>query len=761
MRYSVVKYLILSISLFAMSSLFLQAGCAAQDKKLVSGRITNKSDGDKPLTDVKILAYNTVAEAEDDLVKFIEAKNTGGWFYPELATEAFPDTGGYYEVTVSETGALIFYTGLVEPKLEKVNHRLEINVQFALEIVLDAAKKTADRMVDMIVVEPPTEDGEYVIAKQAFQFDREQRLLKSDTRLVIQSRVVDCDTGDTVSYSIPIVYDSPAYQTTQLRRMNFDPSQDPLYELSIKNPPLQDSMLVTWSDTIYRENPNHFYQCEDRIWLEDYNKVYFSHSKKYDTKRMRRPMQFLEYSLDQYELDPLQYKKLPRREKLNGDGGLSLKFLVGQARLDPSDTASTQSLENLKEKLLGIIHGEGSTLKEFHIMGVASPDGPYAKNVDLANKRMAFALEQITSVLPKHVRDRVYNTTKARVAGWDEVADLLFADSLKTEAEAVRKIVATTSGMDQQWTKVRALPFYKSKISPLLPKLRSVSYKYVNEIYRELTPEEILYRYENDEDYRSGRKDFALYEYWHLFNMVKNDDELEVLYKRALEASRKSETKTWILPANNLAVLSLRKEVADSSILAPFIDEGYPCNYTIRDMDRGTAEIINPDQVIANQVVTFLMMKKYFRAVKLSLYLPSKYDLLKSIARCLAGYFKNANTEEGRKIYTVVRDSSPRNRVVMNLAVGNIGLARDALAALPQDDPITLYLTAQVICRSNTDALTMDYEDYDKAIFCLVECFKKDPKYVHTAEGDWDLFEDIVKDAIDQYNSEAGTDQSI
>ena len=168
-------------------------------------------------------------------------------------------------------------------------------------------------------------------------------------------------------------------------------------------------------------------------------------------------------------------------------------------------------------------------------------------------------------------------------------------------------------------------------------------------------------------------------------------------------------------------------------------------------MNRGTQEIFNPEQVIANQVVMLLMMKKDFRAVQLSVYLPSRYKLLKAITKCLAGYFKNAETEEGREIYTLVRDSSPRNKVVMNLAVGNIGLAKNALMALPQDDPITLYLTCQAICRSNTDALTMEYEDYDKAMMALVDCFKKDKKYIRTAEADWDIFEDILKDAKAEY----------
>ncbi|EJW92459.1 hypothetical protein EVA_19434, partial [gut metagenome] len=176
------------------------------------------------------------------------------------------------------------------------------------------------------------------------------------------------------------------------------------------------------------------------------------------------------------------------------------------------------------------------------------------------------ALNQVTSVLPKYVRDRVYMTTKASVASWLDVADLLDADSLKAEAGQVRRIVEQySSNVDKQWMNIKQLPFYKTVIVPRLPKLRTVSYTYVNEVYRELTAREVMYRYQNDADYRSGRKSFALYEYWHLFNMVKDKDELMALYKRAYDDSRKVEAKPWALAANNLAVAYLERGLADTT----------------------------------------------------------------------------------------------------------------------------------------------------------------------------------------------------
>ena len=59
---------------------------------------------------------------------------------------------------------------------------------------------------------------------------------------------------------------------------------------------------------------------------------------------------------------------------------------------------------------------------------------------------MEYALNQIVSVLPKNVRDRVYMTTTATVAPWTAVAELLEADSLMVEAKAIRDIVSNNPG---------------------------------------------------------------------------------------------------------------------------------------------------------------------------------------------------------------------------------------------------------------------------------------------------------------------------
>ena len=101
-----------------------------------------------------------------------------------------------------------------------------------------------------------------------------------------------------------------------------------------------------------------------------------------------------------------------------------------------------------------------------------------------------------------------------------------------------------------------------------------------------------------------------------------------------------------------------------------------------------------------------------------------------------------------------MRNFSPRNRVVMNLANGNIGLARSALKELPQDDPVTRYLSVQIMCNGISDASSsMDMETYDKAVADLLYCFRADPEFIDIAERDYTVCEDLYKEAKYQYDN--------
>ena len=364
-------------------------------------------------------------------------------------------------------------------------------------------------------------------------------------------------------------------------------------------------------------------------------------------------------------------------------------------------------------------------------------------------------------MLPASVRERVYMTTDAKVASWSRVAELLNADSLVFEAESVRSIVAANPrNQDRQGYLIRSLPYYKSVIAPLLPRLRSVSYSYSYEIFRELTPEEILDRYLHDEDYRSGRKQFALYEYWHLFNTVTDKDELHSFYERAYRESMEVSGKPWILAACNLAASKIAGGVCDTTLLSRFIDlKTHTTDFRMMRLNGNGYDLVNPEAVVANQLIMYVMAGDFRKAGQLVNILPDNEHnrMVRSFALCLGGYYKGGKTAyeraESRKVFDRVCATSPRNKMVLCLAMNTKvydEMAESVLDQLPQEDALTSYFRCIIFCRKG--ARTKDFMDDIAAEDALLDCFHKDKSFIDIAANDGYVVETIFKNAKDRYD---------
>ena len=751
----------LSILTCICAALLLQLlpcrNCSAQDMKIVTGKVVNKGTNMPFGKDIAVLifSFNTVAEAEDAM----QAIKNGEVI---LANYEVADNTGYYQIKVPETGALIFRAEMADPVMEKVNYRMEINVSLDGGNILKTVVVSAELKSIVPLPENPEIEGNMLRAKAVIPVPRFNG--KTTARMILQPFLFDGETGDTLRSLKPWVVDGEEYDLTQERRMGFEESRDPL-EPYVKDFHLTaDKMDIEWSDTIYLENPNKSYFVRGVVRLEDYLRIYFNKDYELASARVRRPLKFLEYSFETRDLDPNQYRERAKKERRNTTDRISLSFKINQAKLDERDTMNNFYLNKLKQDLLDIVHSEDSQLKEFHIIGVSSPDGPYQKNLDLAKKRMSFALNQITSVLPKRIRDRVYMTTKAEVASWTDVADLMLADSLVSQAEELYGIIEEyPNSIDRQGAAIRKLPYYRSVIVDYLPKLRSIPYSYFQESARGVTRDESMVRYRTDEEYISGRKHFELYEYWHLFQMIEDQDELDALYKRAYEESKEVDGKGWVFAANGLAVSYIRKGIVDTSILAPFIDTRiHATDMKITHMNGVTSEIVNPQAVVANQLCMFLNANNYSRASVMAQLLPSseKNDTLKAFTMCLGGYYRGGRTPEERAeaktTFDIVKNSTPLNKVVMYLALNSAGgnmMAEEALNELPPDDALTYYLKA-VIYSKKYEADPFDLNSLMSATDYLKAAFYKDRKFIGIAAGDADIHKDVYEDAESTFKAE-------
>lgn len=748
-------------------AILLSLSCAffadAQNEMLVTGVVRDQTDK-SPIRNVRVWAYNTAYEAKDKkdyLDRMIKANSSD--LIAMEGIETATNGEGYFEIMVSPTGGIVFYLEMADPVQVDVRGRSQIIVPMLRGAMLDESKITAEGGAEPSF-DIPESDGETISGGATFPLLARKDYGRGNSRMVFQTYLLDAETKDTVMFRRPKVQDGAEYHQTQLRRMGFDAKRDPLYASAERYPVLTDKTeTVSWRDTVSLPDPNRLYFYNCAMWMEDYNTVYYKikDTTIFRSDRLAIPMRFLEYSLSDYSLDPNMYRKQPRKESRPTAGKLDLKFLVGKAELDRSDKRSMEILDSLRGMIKNSI-GEGATLKEFHIMGVASPDGNYARNADLASRRMRYVASQLLSGLsPTNLR-YTNQSQRSRVASWEEVAVQLEKDSLLAEAAELRRVIARYPAnrnnpgpaMDRQFAVIRGLPFYADKIKPRLESLRSVSFTSIVEIVRELTPEEILEKYNNDAQYRENLNAIPLYEYWHLFNMVKDEDELIRLYRGAYDVTIKVEP--WELPANNLAIAMMKRGQVDTTILAPFIDLRRGINFEYK-MGNRVERRVNVEQLVANQVRMMLMAKRFGRAGQLSMRLPDndKYHMLKQITLCMAGYWK-----KDKALREDIIKTSKRNAVVMHMATEQLNKAAFEADSLSEADPVTFYLKAQIDCRLHKNDWFSMQDDLDmltnvtsaeKSAYNLAKAFKMDQSLIDVARSDYYIHEKLLEKALKFY----------
>lgn len=171
-------------------------------------------------------------------------------------------------------------------------------------------------------------------------------------------------------------------------------------------------------------------------------------------------------------------------------------------------------------------------------------------------------------------------------------------------------------------------------------------------------------------------------------------------------------------------------------------------------------EIVNPEAVVANQMIMYVMTNNFRKAGQLTNILPDndKNRLVRAYALCLGGYYKGGNTPDqrrrAREVFETVSESSPLNKVVLCLAMNTKtydSLAEEAMSALPGNSALTDYLWAVIYGRKG--ARTQDFMDDMASEDYLVACFHKDPSYIDIAAGDGDIVETLMKSARDRYEN--------
>lgn len=476
--------------------------------------------------------------------------------------------------------------------------------------------------------------------------------------------------------------------------------------------------VITFTNDLTLKGDTRKYQVKALMDIRKGKKIYFQDTLTVASDRIWRPLHLLDMPVSSYILNPDDFVVSPRLELRNTTTAVSLGFVPGSSRLDMSDKDNSGRLGNLKADISNILGRSAFQLKSIRI-SVYRPYGSGADGSKLASDRIGTATELINSILPRNVRNRTYIQTRT--------VDVGRSDSLYDERN-------------------------------------SVLVEYVYESLRALSPDEIIAKYETET--AAVKPQYGLDEYRQLFSAVKDPDRLYDLYRRAYRESVAINGRPWPLAAGNLAAASLERGIADTTVLSPLIDRSCPANHYVYKPDGTVKEVVNIEQTVALQIMTFLAGDDYDSARSLLPILPDTEEnrLLRAIVLCHGGYYMKSSSPAMKnlsdEISAIVSASSPVNKVVMYLAQDKAAfdrMAEQTLMTMTEESAKVQYLWSIVRSRDaqrSLDAGDMDsyYENFNAAADFLVSAFSLDDSFIRTALDEGDIPEDIVRDASAEFS---------
>ena len=746
---SIGKYMLVTTLLTAVP-----ASGWAQRMIKVSGTVFNIADKKRkvPFSESVVYVYSckTVAEAKD-LQNDLDKDNADLMLFMHNDERTETDANGYYEILVPDNGALVFKAGLNKAVLEKVNNRMKIDVEvddgiYLKEVVITGKLKQIQ----------PEPKASRLIGNRFYPYNTfviPEGKGNTYSRLIIQPYVLNCETNDTVDFLKPLVYDGKEFHLTQTRKMGYELKRDGLEKYIQPQPLVNDRMVIEWEDTVTVPDPNVNYSCYADFCIEDYRHIPFRKTYQINTCENKRPLKFLQYSLIAMDMDFQKYPEKAQIEKYDTEDLVELNFEINSDQLT-NDPKNQVSLAGIRKQLNRILNEPGAMLKEFHVIGKASPEGYYQANLALAEKRMKRIQQEVTRILPESVRERVYQNPQAEVASWNEVAALLEADSLTETADFIRNVMKEfPDNINRQGQKIRARKDYRTAIVPYLEQLRQVRYLCRYDIYREPTDQEVLENFR-----RKGLEGiYTRYEYWKLMQLLKDDREKEAVARKAYEESLRMKAP-WVLAGNTLAKLLLERDVTDTHILEPLIDRTiFTVNYERKNMDTGRTDIINPVEVVVNQLCMYIKAGDFENASVMAKLIPAEYtefNLVKAYAWAMGGYFHGGDTPEeaqrAEQTFQTICRSSVQNEAVMNLALETPqgdAQAEKAVEQMPEESPVKWYLKAIITARKGDSGMT------ETAVY-LVRCFNLDKKMIVLAQNDGEFTKEMVETALDIYKNQ-------
>lgn len=634
---------------------------------------------------------------------------------------------GICRFEVRADGTLQFsYVGAT-PVTIKVKGRNEINVSLDfIDTELGEATATVKRKKREVTVQYTQAEirGNYYCINTLIRVPR--KVFSADTRLLMQP-IVNNRTRKKLLQMPAIVLDGKNYHATQERMYDFvvkdsnELADDPLSKYVRKFRIRTDSLrgegdlswqdIIPYNDSIFIENPNdEFYT--DAVWtIEDYRNIRLCDTRIISRGNVR-PLRWLDYKFASTIITDSTLYPRPEKQLKATNGEVNLRFPIGRAEFDLADSVNAAEMARLTGELRNIENMRDASLDALTLEITSSPDGRYANNLNLAKRRLQYAMGYLASQLSPETRKKAAFSSNASVAPWERAAELLEADSLAEEAKGIRDIIARyPKSIDMQSRAITGLPIFKTLLKDkYLPRLRSINFAMNYSIYRQLTFDEIKVLYESDP---AGLTEF---EYFTLARGEKEPAKRERILRQALKVY-----PSLMIAANDLQALLIEQNRPEKDLLKPFAGK----LYGPRNNRKST-----PVEVNMNHIVALINHGSYSTADSIAEFVPDipEAKLLKAVTGAL-----NNRVKEN---YDIIAQTGPRNEICLLLAMKRNKEALALCDQLPDSEALTHYLRAT--CLNRLEQSVEASKELKKAI-------KMNPELEIEARNDGDV-EQLLED---------------
>lgn len=532
---------------------------------------------------------------------------------------------------------------------------------------------------------------------------------RSDSRLLIQSFAVDCQTDDTLGYGASLVFEGEEYHEKQDRRMAYDyMKNDKLRNFYRTNATLREDKHFVLDTIIVWPKPA---AMKDRSFrgpftyaFEDFHHVYYLDGSDGSCLK-RRPFKLLSFeaAMSEIPLTPEFYEQAESKFEKR-DRKINLRFEMGTAKLivDSLNMAT-------QDQLVKELRSYGSSLAQVTIMGASSPDGSMKRNEELANQRVAVAQGIVSGKIPVTPKKEV------KVYTWNDVAQTLRDQTKEEQAAAVDEAIQA-GGDDMALTRrMKELPFYPLDIEPILNAQRTMRCSYMYQAKHVMTPEEcVVEYYKNKKDYLEFSRHFSNGDYYNLFDMITDSLELDTITTIAyqeISSEPDYQIENVISPyvCNRYAVMQMRRGTPNVEILRPFIDlKRYGNGKGGIDVKQWTASrgmiAWNRHEIIANQAAAYYMEQKVDTAMFLVEWLKGNgisdpgLEQLENLINLKTLHFKARSAADEAKYQrakTAVLEMSDENKAILYTEIEDWNM-RDAapywVSRMQDDNPKKWYL---------------------------------------------------------------------